>query len=86
MFLSFSVNKSVSYHQGLQISEAYGQDSIQRVKYHLQCVIGTQVLNLEETTTLVIKVVSMLKTRPITPLSNHMNDLHLRTPGYFITE
>ncbi|XP_071057553.1 uncharacterized protein [Onthophagus taurus] len=57
---------------------------VKSVKHHLRRVIGETTLTFEELSTLLYQIEASLNSRPLTPLSNHMNDTTVLTPGHFL--
>jgi len=57
---------------------------IKSVKFHLNRVIGKQVLTYEELETLCVRIEGILNSRPLTPASMDPHDLTALTPGHFL--
>ena len=57
---------------------------VKSMKYHLKRVVGEATLTYEELSTLVYQIESCLNSRPLTPLSNDVNELQALTPGHFL--
>ena len=53
-------------------------------KRHLRRIVGQQKLNNEELLTLLTLIEAILKSRPLTPLSNYPKDLAPLTPAQFV--
>lgn len=53
-------------------------------KIHLTRVIKNEILTYEEYNTLIIQIEACLNSRPITQLSNDINDAYPLTPGHFL--
>ena len=57
---------------------------IKSVKTHIKRVIGENHLTYEEMHTLLVRIEAVLNSRPVTPLSNDVNDMTPLTPGHFL--
>lgn len=60
------------------------ESAIRSFKYHLRRVMGESTLSLEEFITLATQIEAMLNSRPLTPLSQDIEDLSVLTPGHFL--
>jgi hypothetical protein len=79
--------KGINCHFNPPASPHHGglwEAGVKKMKYHLRRVIGTRHLTIEEFSTLLCQVEALLNSRPLSPLSNSPNDLHVLTPGHFI--
>lgn len=54
------------------------------VKTHLRRVLGNNMLTFEEFATLLCKIETCLNSRPISPMSNTLDDYDCLTPGHFL--
>ncbi|XP_025263171.1 uncharacterized protein LOC112637511 [Camponotus floridanus] len=57
---------------------------VKAIKYHLQRVLGDQLLTYEELSTLLCEIEACLNSRPLYPLSNDPADYAAITPGHFL--
>lgn len=57
---------------------------IKSVKYHLKRIIGEASLTYDEMYTLLTQIEACLNSRPLTPLTNDPDDLHVLTPAHFL--
>ncbi|XP_029164817.1 uncharacterized protein LOC114936015 [Nylanderia fulva] len=56
---------------------------VKSVKYHLRCVLGSHTLTFEEFTTLLCRIEACLNSRPLSPLTDSLEDYEILTPGHF---
>lgn len=54
------------------------------LKLHLSRTVGKSYLTVSEMTTVLVQVKAVLNSRPLTPLSEYLNDLHALTLNYFL--
>ncbi|XP_076280087.1 uncharacterized protein LOC143219483 [Lasioglossum baleicum] len=57
---------------------------VKSVKHHLRRVLGDRKLTFEEFTTLLCAIEACLNSRPISPLSDTLDDVVPLTPGHFL--
>lgn len=60
------------------------ESGVKAVKSSLKRSIGDQVLDFLELNTVLIEIEGVLNSRPLTPMSNDVNDLEVLTPGHFL--
>ncbi|CAG7819560.1 unnamed protein product [Allacma fusca] len=83
----FLADEQVTFHFNPPSAPHFGglwEAGIKSVKFHLSRVLGNQVLNYEEMSTLLIQIEACLNSRPISTLSQDPTDLQPLTPGHFI--
>ena len=61
------------------------ESNIKSFKNHLKRVIGEAKLTYEEFSTVAVQIEACLKSRPLSPISNDVEDLTALTPGHFLT-
>jgi hypothetical protein len=84
---SSMTNKHINFHFNPPASPHHGglwEAGVKRMKFHLRRVVGTRHLTTEEFSTLLCQVEAILNSRPLSPMSNNPNDLHVLTAGHFI--
>lgn len=57
---------------------------VRSVKYHLKRVIGVHTLTYEEMSTLLCKIETCLNSRPLSQMSDHIDDYTTLTPSHFL--
>lgn len=60
------------------------ESAVKSAKTHLKRVMGNQTLTLDELQTLVVRIESVLNSRPLSPLSADPSELCPLTPGHFL--
>ncbi|XP_071580955.1 uncharacterized protein [Temnothorax nylanderi] len=58
---------------------------VRTFKTHLRRVVGDQILSIEEFTTVLAQIESVLNSRPLCPMSTDPLDLDVLSPGHFLT-
>ncbi|XP_059056144.1 uncharacterized protein LOC131850012 [Achroia grisella] len=58
--------------------------SVRSIKFHLKRILGNTTLTYEEMATVTAQVEACLNSRPISPISDDINDLQPLTPGHFL--
>lgn len=58
--------------------------AVKATKHHLKRVAGDANLTFEELTTLSTQIHAILYSRPLSPLSNDIDDLNILTPAHFL--
>lgn len=57
---------------------------VKSFKIHFKKIVGGQKFNFEEFCTVLVRIESVLNSRPISPLSEDPDDLQALTPGHFL--
>ncbi|GFX91199.1 integrase catalytic domain-containing protein [Trichonephila clavipes] len=57
---------------------------VKSLKFYLKRAVGNLKMTLEEFLTIIIQIEGILNSRPITPLSEDIDDLEVITPGHFL--
>ena len=60
------------------------QAAIKSMKRHLRRKVGLYILSFEELNTVVLRIESILNSRPLAAMSNDPNDLQPITPAHFL--
>lgn len=60
------------------------ESNIKSVKTHLRRVTNCAVLSYEELYTLLVQIEGLLNSRPLTPMSDDVNDLNYLSPAHFL--
>lgn len=84
---NFCLPHNISFHFIPAASPHMGglwESAIKSVKYHLKRIVGETILTLEEFITLTTQIEAMLNSRPLTPLSQDIEDLSVLTPAHFL--
>lgn len=58
--------------------------AVKSFKFHLKRIVGGVILNFEELTTILAQIEAVLNSRPLTPISENVEDLNVLTPGMFL--
>ncbi|XP_073961981.1 uncharacterized protein [Choristoneura fumiferana] len=57
---------------------------VKSTKYHLKRIVGESTLTFEELSTVLIQIEACLNSRPLSPISDHKEDLEPLTPGHLL--
>ncbi|GFY20108.1 integrase catalytic domain-containing protein [Trichonephila clavipes] len=57
---------------------------VKSFKFYLKRAVGNLKMTLEEFLTIITQIEGILNSRPITPLSEDIDDLEVLTPGHFL--
>ncbi|XP_055634321.1 uncharacterized protein LOC129774582 [Toxorhynchites rutilus septentrionalis] len=57
---------------------------VKSFKHHFRRIFGNSSYTIDELTTAATHIESILNSRPLTPLTDHPNDLSVLTPGHFL--
>jgi Family of unknown function (DUF5641) len=60
------------------------ESTVKSFKNHFKKVVGNTVLILTEFITLLVQIEAVLNSRPLTPISDDVNDFGALTPGHFL--
>lgn len=81
-------NNGISWHINPPTAAHFGglwEAAIKSVKFHLNRVVGSQILTYEELSTVLCLIESVLNSRPLCPVSTDPNDLEALSPNHFLT-
>lgn len=87
MFQSYLTDNQIKFHFLPPRSPNFGglwEAAVKSTKHHLKRVLNQRHLTYEEFYSILTQVEAVLKSRPITPLSNDPFDLEALTPGHFL--
>lgn len=59
--------------------------AVKSMKFHLIRTIGDSILSFEQFSTVLTRIEAVLNSRPISPVSDNINDYTAITPGHFLT-
>ncbi|XP_035207870.1 uncharacterized protein LOC118182603 [Stegodyphus dumicola] len=57
---------------------------VKSFKYHLRRTMGSTKVTMEEFLTIITQIEGILNSRPLTPMSNDINEFEVLTPGHFL--
>ncbi|KMQ91445.1 hypothetical protein RF55_8692 [Lasius niger] len=86
-FLNLTVMDRVTWHFIPPSAPHFGglwEAGVRSVKYHLHRMLGKHTLTFEEVNTLLCKIETCLKSRPLAPLHDTLDDHEALTPGHFL--
>ncbi|XP_055622041.1 uncharacterized protein LOC129765656 [Toxorhynchites rutilus septentrionalis] len=58
--------------------------AVKAFKYHFQRIMGSSPYHMDDLRTAIAQAECMMNSRPLTPLSNHPEDLSVLTPAHFL--
>ncbi|CAB0027785.1 unnamed protein product [Trichogramma brassicae] len=58
--------------------------AVKSFKAHLKLTLGPRRVTFEEMSTLLVSIEAVLNSRPLCPVTNEADDLHVLTPGHFL--
>lgn len=85
--INFATFQGIKFNFIPAYSPVFGglwEAGVKSTKYHLKRVIGNTILTFEELNTVVIQIEGVLNSRPLTQLSQDVNDLTCLTPAHFL--
>ncbi|BES96807.1 Retrotransposon protein [Nesidiocoris tenuis] len=85
--IDFSTTKGVTWVFNPPHAPHFGglwESTVKSVKRHLRAVAGNTPLTFEELSTLLVRIESLLNSRPLCPLSTSPEETDFLTPGHFL--
>lgn len=79
--------RSIQWHFNPPHSPNFGglwESNIRSMKHHLYRVLDNSHLTYEELATILVRIESVLNSRPLCPLTTDPDDLNILTPGHFL--
>ena len=86
-FLNNAATKNISWHFIPPSAPHFGglwETGVRSVKHHLRRVVGAHTMTFEEFTTLLCNIEACLNSRPLTALTDSIDDYEPLTPGHFL--
>lgn len=85
--LNYCATKDIEFKFIPSYSPTFGglwEASVKLFKHHYRRVVGSMCLTYEQFNTIVVQIEGTLNSRPLTQLSNDVNDLSFLTPAHFL--
>lgn len=80
-------NDNITWHFNPPAAPNFGglwEAGVKSTKYHLKRLLGPRLLTFEEMSTILTQIEAMLNSRPISPITNDIEDATALTPGHFL--
>ncbi|XP_035230397.1 uncharacterized protein LOC118202345 [Stegodyphus dumicola] len=84
---TYLTNEGVKWTINIPSAPHFGglwEAAVKSMKFHMRCVIGSQILSQEEFSTCLVEIEAILNSRPLVAASEDPNDFSVITPGHFI--
>lgn len=87
MFQTYANQENITWHFIPPNSPNFGglwEAGVKSCKHHLKRILGQTPLTFEDFYTLLTQIESILNSRPLTPITNDIDDLTVLTPAHFL--